>query len=132
MNSLPLPNFESDSHQQTLDLSGLEVLYEEVENAIVEEKTETETEIILRLLGQLAAVNDLVKATSTKLVAANDRLNNLSTFITVQHAKQNELVLAYQAQAARVSGLEHRLAMAVAENQRLKRSWWRKILFWIK
>jgi hypothetical protein len=127
MNSLP--KYVVDHSQQAIDLSGLEAFLEQPQvEAPIEE---TETQMILRLLDQLYRVGELVKETSEKLVAANERLTSLSSLVTMQN-KQMELLAHYQTQAARVSGLEHSLAMAAAENERLKRSWWRKIFFWIK
>ncbi len=128
MNSLP--KYLVDHSQQAINLSGLEAFLEQphVEPVPVEE---TETQMILRLLDQLYKVGELVRETSEKLVAANERLNSLSSLVTMQN-KQMELLTHYQTQAARVGGLEHSLAMATAENERLKQAWWRKIFFWIK
>ena len=128
MNSLP--NFELDLHQSSIDLSGLESF---LESPVTEEpeREETETQVILRLLEQLYRVGELVKDTSQRLVEAHERLNSLTALVSLQN-KQMEILSHYQAQAARSAGLEHSLALALAENEKLKRSMWRKIFFWIK
>jgi hypothetical protein len=128
MNSLP--KFELDLHQSSIDLSGLESF---LESPVTEEpvREETETQVILRLLEQLYRVGELVKDTSQRLVEAHERLNSLTALVTLQN-KQMEILSHYQAQAARAAGLEHSLALALAENEKLKRSMWRKIFFWIK
>jgi hypothetical protein len=126
----PLPNFEIDAHKASIDLSGLESF---LESPLVAEaqREETETEVILRLLDQLYRVGELVKDTSERLSEAHERLNSLTALVSLQN-KQMEILSHYQAQASRVAGLEHSLAIAIAENERLKRSGWRKIFFWIK
>jgi hypothetical protein len=128
MNSLP--KFEVDLHQASIDLSGLESF---LESPATEEpvREETETQVILRLLEQLYRVGELVKDTSQRLVEAHDRLNSLTALVSLQN-KQMEILSHYQAQAARAAGLEHSLSLALAENEKLKRSMWRKIFFWIK
>lgn len=128
MNSLP--KFEVDTHKASIDLSGLETFLESPIDA-EPEREETETQVILRLLDQLYRVGELVKDTSERLVEAHERLNSLTALVTSQN-KQMEILSHYQAQAARAAGLEHSLAMALAENEKLKRSVWRKIFFWIK
>jgi polysaccharide pyruvyl transferase WcaK-like protein len=133
MNSLP--NFEADLHRSAIDLSGLEKFLEAEQSAKnqeeVQEQVETETQVVLRLLDQLYKVGELVSDTSERLKQAHSRIDNLTTVITLQN-KQVELLSHYQAQAARVGGLEHSLAMAMAENARLKQAGWRKIFFWLK
>jgi len=132
MNSLP--NFEADLHQSAIDLSGLEKFLEAEQSAKLEEVqevVETETQVVLRLLDQLYKVGELVTDTSERLKDAHSRIDNLTTVIALQN-KQMELLAHYQAQAARVGGLEHSLAMAAAENARLKQARWRKIFFWLK
>jgi DNA repair exonuclease SbcCD ATPase subunit len=131
MNSVPLSYYESDSRQKAIDLDGLESFLTQTEEQVPPTVEETETQIILRLLDQLHQVGSLVKETTEKLAGANERLNGLSTLVAAQN-KQMEILSVYQAQAARVSGLEQSLATAIAENQRLKQSFWRKIFFWIK
>jgi hypothetical protein len=128
MNSLP--NFEVDLHRSSIDLSGLESF---LESPVTEEPVaeETETQVILRLLEQLYRVGELVKDTSQRLTEAHERLNSLTALVSLQN-KQMEILSHYQAQAARAAGLEHSLALALAENEKLKRSMWRKIFFWIK
>jgi hypothetical protein len=128
MNSLP--NFEYDAHKASIDLSGLESFLESP--AVAEpEREETETQVILRLLEQLYKVGELVKDTSERLVEAHEKLTSLTALVSLQN-KQMEILSHYQAQAARAAGLEHSLAMALAENEKLKRSGWRKIFSWIK
>ena len=137
MNSLP--KFEFDRERQAIDLDGLEAFLVQTDNAgsknqltgSTDGEEESETQIILRLLDQLYKVGELVRETSEKLVSANERLITLSSQVTAQN-KQMELLAHYQAQAARIGGLEHSLAMISAENERLKSSRWRKIFFWLK
>jgi hypothetical protein len=134
MNSLP--KFEFDRERQAIDLEGLEAFLVQTEDPSSKDQSadaaeESETQTVLRLLDQLYKVGELVRETSEKLVLANERLVSLSSQVAAQN-KQMELLAHYQAQAARIGGLEHSLAMISAENERLKASWWRKIFFWIK
>jgi cell division septal protein FtsQ len=134
MNSLP--KFEFDKERRAIDLEGLEAFLVQTDDAGSKDLSafsneESETQTVLRLLDQLYKVGELVRETSEKLVLANERLVTLSSQVAAQN-KQMELLAHYQAQAARIGGLEHSLAMISAENERLKASRWRKIFFWIK
>jgi hypothetical protein len=132
MNSLS--KFEVDARKASIDLSGLEKFLEPpkaLEAVQESEREETETEVIYRLLDQLYKVGELVTDTSQRLEEAHTRLTTLTALVTLQ-SKQLEILSHYQTQAAKVSDLEQNLAIALAENEKLKRSSWRKILFWNK
>lgn len=130
MNSLP--KFEFDKERQAINLDGLEAFLVQTEDfSPTSGDEESETQMVLRLLDQLYKVGELVTETSEKLAHANEKLVILSGQVAAQN-KQMELLAHYQAQAARIGGLEHSLAMISAENERLKASKWRKIFFWIK
>lgn len=124
------PNYQSDAHHDALDLSGLEGLLERAEVTVVEpveSVEEAESLTIMRLLDELHRVMQLVQETSSRLMAANERMSSLSTLVTIQN-KQLELLTHYQLQASKVAGLEARLAHVSAENERLKRPLWRKLV----
>ena len=128
MNSLH--KFEVDARRASIDLSGLDSFLES-RDLQEPEREETEAQVIFRLLDQLYRVGELVKDTSQRLTDAHERLNSLTALVSSQN-KQMEILSHYQAQAARVAGLEHNLALVISENERLKQSGWRKIFFWIK
>ena len=125
------PQYEPDRRDSALDLDGLEGLLDQAHVEIASPTDKSEHELILQLLNQLCLVNELVKDTSERLIAANERLTSLAALVSIQN-KQMELLTHYQAQAARATSLENQLAIIKLENERLKKPWWRKIMLWLK
>jgi len=125
------PQYESDRRDSALDLDGLEGLLDPAHIEIAVPVEKSENELILQLLSQLCVVNELVKDTSERLMAANERLTSLAALVGIQN-KQIELLTHYQAQAARATSLENQLAIIKLENERLRKPWWRKVMLWLK
>lgn len=127
------PKKELQSHEDILDLEGLELLLDHAHMEIPPTPVApvSEAKLIQNLLEQLVRVTELVKDTSERLASAHQRLNTLSSLVTTQ-AKQMELLDHYQVQAARSASLENQLAAANIELEHHRQPLIKKLLFWVK
>lgn len=127
--------------QDTLSLDGLESF---LENATLETVKQDETidfspsvtaepptseiRLILDLLGQLENVNDLVLETGYQLAQTRERVRELEGLLMGE-----ELLVArikdLEVEAQKVLELETWLDALRAENEHLRRPWWKKLLF---
>ncbi len=126
--------------QDTLSLDGLESF---LENATLEtvkqdetidfspsvtaETPLSETRLILDLLAQLENVNDLVLETGYQLAQTRERVRELEGLLMGE-----ELLVArikdLEVESQKVLELETWLDALRAENEHLKRPWWKKLL----
>lgn len=132
MNSNAAKN-QFHSHEENLDLDGLELLLDRAHLEIPKNEIvpAPEAKLVQNLLEQLIRVTELVKDTSDRLASAHQRLNTLSSLVTTQ-AKQMELLDHYQAQAARAVSLENQLSAANAELAYHRRPLLQKVCFWVR
>ncbi len=127
------PKNELQSHEDILDLDGLELLLDHAHMEIPATPVTpvSEAKLIQNLLEQLVRVTELVKDTSERLASAHQRLSTLSSLVTTQ-AKQMELLDHCQVQAARAASLENQLAAANVELEHHRKPLIKKLLFWVK
>ncbi len=120
-----------DYHQASVDLDGLDDLLEgtpvQVEAISEETAEQADRRQILLLLDQIINVNRCVDDARQRLAAANERMNSLTTVVQLQ-TEQLEMLNHFQNRAARVSELEEEIVTLKATNEKLRSTWWRKIL----
>lgn len=134
------PNLQPrlDAHQISLDLDGLdeflEVASDYTEGIVAvsaqeskEQQEGNERELILQLLDQIVCVNQSVEDARRRLVAANERMNSLTTVVHLQ-TEQLEMLNHFQNRAAKVTELEGQIDRLAKENERLRLNWWQKLL----
>lgn len=126
MNQQPELQFDA------LSLEGLEPLLEKAHIELMaaevpvarRSEPNSETSQILELLTEIANINTLLMGTSRTLGETQGRMRRLQRTL---EAQQNHI----ENQAMRINELETWLDAAIAENDRLKRPWWKKLLmFW--
>ncbi len=124
-----------DYHQVSVDLDGLDDLLEgtpvQVEAISEETAEQADRRQILLLLDQIINVNSCVDDARQRLAAANERMNSLTTVVQLQ-TEQLEMLNHFQNRAARVSELEEEIVTLKAANEKLRSTWWRKILSFFK
>lgn len=126
----------SESTNDVLSLDGLEPLLTAAHVSLVEPvelaetnygrslEHESETQLLLSLMNQVDAVNELLMETSYKLQRAHDMILSMEQEISHQEIKlsaMNELEQKYTEVSAWLDA-------ALAENSSLKRPWWKKLL----
>jgi uncharacterized protein HemY len=124
-----------DAHQSSLDLEGLdELLTGVVEPPIADGETavspESETAMIMLLLEQIRLLNDHVCEAKERLISANERMASLATVVGLQTRKLESLP-HYEAEAAKISGLERNIILLERENEMLRQPWWTRLLRFI-
>ncbi len=126
------PNQQPEVQFDALSLDGLEPLLEKAHMelmaaevpAVIRSESGSETSQILELLTEIANINTLLMGTSRTLGETQGRMRRLQRTL---EAQQNHI----ENQSMRINELETWLDAAIAENERLKRPWWKKLfLFW--
>jgi len=124
-----------DYHQVSVDLDGLDDFLEgtpvQVEAISEETAEQADRRQILQLLDQIININRSVDDARQRLAAANERMNSLTTVVQLQ-TEQLELLNHFQNRAARVTELEEEIVTLKADNEKLRSTWWRKILSFFK
>lgn len=120
----------SESTNDALSLDGLEPLLTGGHVSLVQTdyarsaEHESETQLLLSLMNQVDAVNELLMETSYKLQRAHDMILTMEQEISHQEIRlsaMNELEQKYTEVSAWLDA-------ALAENTSLKRPWWKKLL----
>ena len=87
----------------------------------------SEIRLILDLLGQIETINELVLETGYKLHKAHDRMVDLE-FQLKQQEKMAERIVELESEVGKITEMETWLDAVIAENDRLKRPLWKKVL----
>jgi hypothetical protein len=124
-------NTEPKRETNPLALEGLEALLDKAHLGVVATDNgdaidSPEGKKICELLDQLHCVHEQLRKTSAQLATVQTRLGYLAS-VEAQQSQQLELLPFYRAHAAKASQLEKQVREIVAENEELKRSWWRKL-----
>lgn len=86
-----------------------------------------DTRLILDLLGQLEAVNELVLETGYQMERMREKVNELSSHL-IGEEKLLAQITKLENENQRIVELETWLDALIAENERLKRPVWKKII----
>jgi hypothetical protein len=87
----------------------------------------SEIRLILDLLGQIETINELVLETGYKLHKAHDRMVDLE-FQLKQQEKMANRIVELESEVGKITEMETWLDAVIAENDRLKRPLWKKML----
>jgi hypothetical protein len=136
MNSRSNLQPQIDAHQISLDLEGLdELLTGVVEPPTADGETvaypASETAMIMLLLEQVRLLNDHVCEAKERLISANERMASLATVVSLQ-TRQLESLPHYEAESAKIAGLERNIVLLERENEMLRQPWWIKFMRWVR